>query len=81
MKEIWLITLDKELSAEERVSGVQHKILGFGSQGYRNKGYNEDRILLPEDYNVSDFEEVIPGYRNIIGEEEAEGTGEEDNKG
>ena len=73
VKDIWRATLEKEKGAEEKLDAIQHKILGFGSHGYRGKGrqYSNERILYPEDFDVSDFEEVIEGYGNIIGEEEA----------
>ena len=70
VKEIWDATNDKSIPSAEILTRIQHKILGFGSEGYRGKGYKSDRILMPEDVDTSDFEEVIPGYRNIMSEEE-----------
>jgi len=72
VKDIWRATLLKDKTPAEILDLIQHKILGFGSMGHRGKGrqYSNERILYPEDFEVSDFEEVIKGYRNIMVEEE-----------
>ena len=72
VKDIWRATLEKGKTPAQILGIIQHKILGFGSRGYKSKGrqYDNERILYPEDFDVSDFDELIKGYRNIISEDE-----------